>query len=95
MTNFFLFMLLVDLVGIIAVAGYMFCKADDHSTALKMGMVITIAGLAGQIGRNIYFLSTGDSPSDADLPLWALKDIGITWLALVFGYEKFIRGAKP
>ena len=94
MTSFFILMLIIDIVGVIAIATYMFIKADDHSVMLKAGMVITIAGLVGQIGRNIYFLSTGVSPSDADLPLWALKDIGITWLALVFGYEKFIRGSK-
>ena len=94
MTSFFILMLIIDIVGVIAIAAYMFIKADDHSVMLKAGMVITIAGLVGQIGRNIYYLSTGVSPSDADLPLWALKDIGITWLALVFGYEKFIRGSK-
>jgi hypothetical protein len=50
----------------------------------KVGLVIAAFGLLAQGLRNIQFLVTGVSPSDTDVPLWALKDIGIAIIAYCY-----------
>lgn len=50
----------------------------------KVGLILASVGLVAQAFRNIEFLVTGSSPSDLDMPLWALKDLGISLIA--FGY---------
>ena len=42
----------------------------------RIGLWVAGLGLFGQALRNAIFLTTGDSPSDNDLPLWVLKDAG-------------------
>lgn len=50
----------------------------------KLGLLVAALGLASQAFRNVQFLYTGISPSDSDMPLWVLKDAGISLVA--FGY---------
>jgi hypothetical protein len=44
-------------------------------------------GLLAQSGRNLQFLLTSYSPSDAELPLWFLKDFGV-FLVVVYWWFK-------
>ena len=46
-----------------------------------MGLSVGALGLLFQGMRNIQFLTTGVSPSDADLPVWFLKDMGYALIA--------------
>lgn len=50
----------------------------------KAGLILASVGLVAQAFRNIEYLITGTSPSDADMPFWVLKDLGISLIA--FGY---------
>jgi hypothetical protein len=50
----------------------------------KVSMVLILAGLLSQIFRNITYLMTGESPSDATLPIWAFKDVGIDIIAFYY-----------
>ena len=50
----------------------------------KLGLILAAIGLVAQSFRNIEYLVTGSSPTDTDMPLWALKDMGISLIA--FGY---------
>jgi hypothetical protein len=50
----------------------------------KVGLIMASFGLVAQALRNIHFLMTGVSPTDADLPLWALKDLGIAIIAYYY-----------
>ena len=48
----------------------------------RFGLAIGAIGLTAQAGRNIQFLVTGVSATDADLPLWAFKDLAIATIAI-------------
>ena len=56
----------------------------QFSTYCKAGMLIGGLGLLGQAFRNIVFITTGYSFTDADLPVWALKDIGLCVVGVSF-----------
>lgn len=59
----------------------------------KIGLLLAVVGLLSQVFRNIIYLGTGVSPSDATLPLWACKDIGIDIIAFYYfskAVERFI-----
>jgi hypothetical protein len=43
----------------------------------RLGKWVLAIGLIAQAGRNIQFIHTGHSPTDAELPLWMLKDLGV------------------
>lgn len=88
MFSFFTLMTVVDLVGAIVIARGLFDGIDSFSTLTKIAFVVCLIGLLAQAFRNIMFLATGVSPSDADLPLWALKDLGIAFAFLMVAYEK-------
>ena len=69
---------LLNLVGALALCwgladGFFVGK---HWT-LKLSVVFMIAGLIGQFARSYIALSTGLAPTDAEVPFWVLKDIGI------------------
>ena len=42
-----------------------------------------IAGLIGQFARSYIALSTGVAPTDAQIPFWVLKDLGI----IIYGFH--------
>lgn len=76
----------------IAAAGIIFAGALSERMRLyptwhKVGLIVAALGLVFQAGRNVQFLVTGVSPSDADLPLWALKDIGIVLIAFYYAHH--------
>jgi hypothetical protein len=59
----------------------------------KIGLLLAVVGLLSQVFRNIIYLGTGVSPSDATLPLWACKDIGIDIIAFYYfskAVERFL-----
>jgi hypothetical protein len=61
-------------------------------------MLFLIVGLFAQVFRNIIFIATGISPTDASLPLWAFKDMGIDLIAFqyaVMALERFVESKKP
>lgn len=57
----------------------------------KVGLIVATMGLVAQAFRNIHFLMTGESPSDADMPLWVMKDAGIAIIAYTYLYVAFQR----
>lgn len=59
----------------------------------KLGLILAAVGLVSQAFRNVDFLLTGYSATDADLPLWALKDLGIAMIAYYY-LSRAIKGAK-
>jgi len=69
---------------IILFAGALNERAMLYPKWHKVGLIVAALGLAFQAIRNIEFLVTGVSPSDADLPLWALKDLGIAIIAYFY-----------
>ena len=70
-------MLVVDSIGAALIAKGLHDGAGRYETLMKVAFVICLLGLLGQAFRNSVFLLTGESPSDIDMPLWSLKDIGI------------------
>lgn len=52
----------------------------------KIGLITAVVGLVCQSIRNLQFVFTGHSPSDADMPLWVLKDVGIAIIAYYYAY---------
>lgn len=52
----------------------------------KIGLMTAVVGLICQSFRNLQFITTGHSPSDADMPLWILKDMGIAIIAYFYLY---------
>ena len=85
MTNlFFLIITAVDLAAIAcAIAISMQAKAHAMTKIIRIGIIVGAIGSLSQAGRNLQFMLTGTSPTDADLPLWAMKDIGLT--IIIFG----------
>lgn len=60
-----------------------------YPTWHKVGLIVAALGLMAQGLRNIQFLVTGVSPTDADVPLWALKDIGISLVAFYYAHHAY------
>jgi hypothetical protein len=72
-----------DIVGAIIIAMSMFSPAlQYYSKGFKAGLVLAMLGLLGQAFRNYVYLTTGVSPTDAEVPLWAFKDLGISVFAI-------------
>jgi hypothetical protein len=74
----FFVMAIVDLIG----AGLILLLVAQNSDKLKnkyvrLGLAFACFGLVGQLVRDIYFLTTGESPTDSTLPIWAFKDIAL------------------
>jgi len=88
--------LIADPIGAISIIAIL----QSHEGLVKapkwhrLGLSVIAAGLIGQFGRNIYYLQTGISPSDLQLPLWVLKDYGIVILAVSF-WVVARKGGRP
>ena len=68
-----------------------FCGALSERMRLytawhQVGLIVAVVGLVCQAFRNVQFIYTGVSPSDADAPLWILKDLGIAIIAYCYLY---------
>jgi hypothetical protein len=79
---FFVFATFVDFSTAFWIMGALFTDRLQklprwHLIGLSMGAL----GLAFQGIRNIQFLYTGVSPSDSELPVWFLKDMGYALIA--------------
>ena len=57
-----------------------------HFTA-KIAVALMIAGLIGQFARSYIALSTGVAPTDAQIPFWVLKDLGIITYGLYYALK--------
>jgi hypothetical protein len=86
---FFAMVTAIDFVGAAYITYGLFTNYTHHSSFQKFAFVVALLGLLAQGFRNLSFLFTGVSPSDADLPLWVLKDIGIT-----LAFASMVRDAK-
>ena len=67
--------------NLLAALGLVWALADgffvgNHWT-VKVAVALMIAGLVGQFARSYIALSTGIAPTDAQVPFWVLKDLGI------------------
>ena len=81
--SMFTVMILLDLAGFFSCLWLqMQCRTVERSWWLRTGIGFFGLGVLFQAYRNLQFLVTGVSPTDAQLPLWALKDIGGTMVAL-------------
>lgn len=81
----FIALTIIDLAAaVIVFAGALNDRMRLYPTWHKVGLILASFGLLAQGMRNIAYLLTGVSPSDADLPFWALKDIGIALIAFVY-----------
>ena len=61
----------------------------------KIGLITAVVGLVCQSIRNLQFIFTGHSPSDADMPLWVLKDAGIAIIAYYYAYMAITSHFSP
>jgi hypothetical protein len=94
----FIALTIVDTIGMIII----FCGLCSERLRTfpiwhKVGMILIIVGMLDQICRNVSFFMTGISPSDATLPIWAFKDIGVDLIAMtyaVIALERFIDSNK-
>ena len=79
---FFIFATVVDFVTAFWIIGALFTdKLQRLPRWHLMGLSVGALGLLFQGFRNIQFLLTGVSPSDAELPIWFLKDMGYALIA--------------
>jgi hypothetical protein len=80
--GFFIFATAVDFLAAFWILGALFTdRVQKLPRWHLMGLSVGALGLLFQGMRNIQFLTTGVSPSDADLPVWFLKDMGYAIIA--------------
>lgn len=95
---FFLLITVLDVIGaIILFLGALSPRMRLYPSWHRIGLLAAVIGLFAQAGRNIEYMFTGVSPSDADLPLWALKDLGIDIIAYTYagiGIMKWLDSRK-
>jgi hypothetical protein len=83
--TFFLLITVLDVIGaIILFLGALSPRMRLYPAWHRIGLLAAVVGLFAQAGRNIEYMFTGISPNDADLPLWALKDLGIDIIAYTY-----------
>lgn len=79
---FFIFATAVDFVTAFWLLGALFTDRLQRLPRWHLiGLSLGALGLLFQGVRNIQFLMTGISPSDAELPIWFLKDMGYALIA--------------
>lgn len=79
---FFIFATAVDFVTAFWLLGALFTDRLQRLPRWHLiGLSLGALGLLFQGVRNIQFLMTGISPSDAELPVWFLKDMGYALIA--------------
>jgi RsiW-degrading membrane proteinase PrsW (M82 family) len=75
-----IFFVLATATNIIAAGWIIAASFTDRMQSMPkwhlLGLLTGAAGLMFQAVRNIYFLATGESMADSDLPVWYLKDLG-------------------
>jgi hypothetical protein len=84
---FFVFLSIINVGGIAACVWLQLqCQTIGKHWFLRTGIGLFSVGLMGQLLRNVIFLYTGVSPTDADWPLYALKDLGGSMVAAWVAY---------
>ena len=86
-------LLVVDVVGAAALFTLLWRGYARKSTCRKAGISIAAAGLVFQACQLVVMLLTGVLPRYTDLPLWALKDVGLFMWG--FGVAKRDMWRKP
>lgn len=80
MTQDTVFFIIATASNFIASAWILGALFTDRLQALpqwhRIGLLVGVAGLLVQAMRNLWFLFTGESLADSELPLWYLKDLG-------------------
>ena len=70
-----------------------FGLAEGHAVhrhwLFKVSLLIMMAGVVGQFARSYIALATGVSPTDAEIPFWFLKDLGIIFLGIYYLLKSF------
>ena len=56
----------------------------------RLAILVMTLGLFGQAIRSYIAITTGNAPTDAELPLWYLKDFGIS----LYGAYLFLKHYK-
>lgn len=84
-TEFFWFVTLMDLTAaVIIFVGALSERLRLYPIWHKIGLMVAVLGLVAQAFRNVRYIFTGESPSDADMPLWVMKDAGIAIIAYYY-----------
>jgi hypothetical protein len=79
---FFIFATAVDFLTAFWILGALFTDRLQKLPRWHLiGLSVGALGLVFQGLRNLQFLMTGVSPSDSDLPIWFLKDMGYALIA--------------
>lgn len=92
-TLLFVLISIVDITAsVIIFAGALSERMRLYPAWHKIGLIMAAMGLVAQAFRNMAYLFTGISPSDADLPLWILKDAGIATIAYFYAAKAFGAG---
>jgi hypothetical protein len=60
----------------------------------RVGLMTIACGLIGQTYRSGVALLTGFQPTDAEMPFWVFKDIGIVFLAFYYSHLFYIKFKK-
>lgn len=77
----------IDLVAGVVIFWGMDGKHGQHYGSFhRFAKWILASGLLAQAARNVQFLLTGHSPSDAELPLWFLKDLGVFLIVVYWAF---------
>lgn len=93
-TMWFIALTIIDLAAAaIIFAGALSERMKLYPAWHKLGLILACFGLLAQGFRNILFIVTGTSPSDATLPFWAFKDLGIAIIAFYY-LSRAIKGTK-
>lgn len=80
---FFVFATMTSAVAAVWILGALFTDKLQSMPKWHMaGLLVGAIGLMAQTVRNVWFLTTGESMSDSDLPLWYLKDLGYFLIAM-------------
>jgi hypothetical protein len=83
----FLIMALANILATVVLVFALFShESINISKVYKVAFMFGAFGLAWQAFRNVYFLVTGHSMLDTDVPLWYLKDLGWVTIAGYFVY---------
>lgn len=99
-TSFFVFITIVDLTAaIIIFLGALSDRMRLYPIWHKIGLIISVVGLVYQALHNIQFIATGHLHNEMNMPLWAMKDVGLAIIAYTYLYiavkAKFLPKPSP
>ena len=84
-----------DAVAAVLFLVVMFKFYKVKTTCRKIGVVVLMLGVAYQSLQSGMFAATGEMPLYTEFPLWMLKDIGASILAVGYWLDYRQRGDQP